>query len=62
MENLSRLTDAYEMESIIVHLQADIIDELFKLLCMHLSADEVGALEVTEKIHKAANMRRSKHD
>ena len=55
--DLIRLTDAYETQSIVVHLQAEIIDELFRLLALHLSAEELKALPVTEKIKKAVSLR-----
>ena len=56
--DLIRLTDAYETQSIVVHLQVEIIDELFRLLAMHLSAEELDNLEVVGKINEAARLRR----
>jgi len=41
----------------IIHLQSDCIDDLFKLLCQHLTAEELDGLPVLSKINDAAQIR-----
>lgn len=55
---LAVLNSAYEAQSEIINIQKDVIDELFRLLAMHLSAAELDSLEVIDKINEAAALRR----
>ena len=55
---LAVLNSAYEVQSEIINIQKDVIDELFRLLAMHLSAVELDSLEVIDKINEAAALRR----
>lgn len=50
------IMDAVEMQSKVIKLQADIIDELFIVLLQHISAEEAEKLAVTDKIKEAANL------
>lgn len=45
-----------DRQTAIVKLQADIINELFRLLSQHISAEELDALPVIDKINLAAQM------
>lgn len=55
---LAVLNSAYEAQSEIINIQKGVIDELFRLLAMHLSAVELDSLEVIDKINEAAALRR----
>ena len=55
---LAVLNSAYEAQSEIINIQKDVIDELFRLLAMHLSTVELDSLEVIDKINEAAALRR----
>ena len=56
--DISTLCSTYETLSIVVDLQKNIIDELFRTLAMHLSADEIGSLSVNDKMKEAALLMR----
>lgn len=46
------------LQSGIIKVQSEIIDELFALLMQHISAEEADQLPVVEKINRAAEIRR----
>lgn len=52
------LTEVVEKQDVIICLQSGVIDDLFRLLAQHTSAEEAGALPVVPKISKAAALRR----
>lgn len=56
--DISTLCSTYETLSIVVDLQKNIIDELFRTLAMHLSADEIDSLSVNDKMKEAALLMR----
>jgi len=41
----------------VIRIQSDIIDDLFLLLMMHISAEEADALPVIKKVNSAAKLR-----
>jgi hypothetical protein len=53
-----QLVRVYAVQSEIISIQKEVIDDLFRLLAMHLSADELDNLEVVGKINEAARLRR----
>lgn len=46
-----------ERQDAIIQIQSGVIDELFRLLMQHISAEEADSLPVVGKINKAASMR-----
>lgn len=46
-----------EKLNVIISIQGSVIDELFKLLMQHISADEADALPAVKKINEAASLR-----
>lgn len=46
-----------EKQNRIIEIQAGIINELFRLLSMHIDAEEMDALPVVSKINEAAKIR-----
>ena len=46
-----------EKQHRIIEIQAGIINELFRLLSMHIDAEEMDALPVVSKINEAAKIR-----
>ena len=46
-----------ERQNEIIRLQADLINELFKLLIEHISVEEADSLPVLKKINLAAELR-----
>jgi len=49
--------EVFTRQSEIIRLQAEIIDELFRLLAQHLTAIELDKLPVIEKINDVARIR-----
>ena len=47
----------YDNQSEIIRLQSEIIDELFYVVCQHVTAEELVALPAIEKIDRAAKIR-----
>lgn len=41
----------------ILRLQTSVIDELFRLLAMHISSQELNSLSVIDKINEAAKLK-----
>lgn len=54
MNNLMEVMGRYGE---IIDLQKQVIDELFSLLCQHLTVQEMDNLPCVEKINKAAAIR-----
>lgn len=59
---MSDVIDHIQMRMIVnqseqIRLQKEIIDELFTLLCQHVSADELECLPCMEKIHHVDSLR-----
>lgn len=40
----------------VVRIQSEVINEIFQLLMQHISAEEADALQVTQKINRAAEI------
>lgn len=53
---LKTLLDTIDKQERIIDLQKDIIDDLFRLLSMHLSAEELDGLPVIKKINLSAQL------
>lgn len=49
--------EIFESQSEIIRLQSDVIDELFRLLLQHVTAEELDRLPVLEKMNRAATIR-----
>lgn len=47
-----------ERQNAIIQIQSGVIDELFRLLMQHISADEADRLPVVGRINAAASLRR----
>lgn len=56
---MSNLVKVVEAQTAIIHLQSDVIDELFLLLMQHIGAEEADKLPLLEKINEAAKLRES---
>ena len=50
--------EVVERQNAIIRIQSGVIDELFRLLLQHISADEADSLPVIQKINTAASLRR----
>lgn len=50
--------ELFEAQNEIIRLQSEVIDEMLKLLSMHLEPQELNSLPAIEKINKAAMIRR----
>ncbi len=46
-----------ETQNSIIRIQSEVIDELFRLLLQHISAEEADSLPVLQKINTAASLR-----
>ncbi len=46
--------ELFESQSEIIRIQSEVIDDLFRLLSMHMEAEELDNLPVVEKINRAA--------
>lgn len=46
-----------ETQNSIIRIQSEVIDELFRLLLQHISAEEADSLPVLRKINTAASLR-----
>lgn len=53
--------ELFDSQGAIIRLQSEVIDELFRLLCQHMEAEELSSLPVVEKINEAA-MIRAEHE
>ncbi len=51
------LLKTVERQNSIIRIQSDVIDELFRLLLQHISAEEADSLPVIRKINTAASLR-----
>lgn len=49
--------EIFESQSEIIRLQSDVIDELFRLLLQHVTAEELDRLPVLKKMNQAATIR-----
>lgn len=52
------LLETVERQNSIIRIQSDVIDELFRLLLQHISAEEADNLPVIQKINTAASLRK----
>ncbi len=52
------LLETVERQNSIIRIQSDVIDELFRLLLQHISAEEADSLPVIQKINTAASLRK----
>lgn len=50
--------EIFQNQSEIIHKQASVIDELFLILCQHLSAEELDRLPVIDSINEIASIRK----
>lgn len=50
--------EVVERQNAIIRMQSSVIDELFRLLMQHISADEADSLPVIQKINTAASLRK----
>lgn len=50
--------EVVERQNAIIRIQSSVIDELFRLLLQHISADEADSLPVLQKINTAASLRK----
>ena len=55
--SFNKLANSWEKQEQIINLQSEIIDELFQILAMHLSADELTNSGAIDKIKLAVDMR-----
>ena len=51
------LAHVFDSQSEIIKLQSEIIDELFCIVCQHVTAEELVSLSAVEKIDRAAKIR-----
>lgn len=49
--------ELFESQNEIIRLQSECIDELFRLLAMHLEPEDLSSVPVIEKINRAAMLR-----
>ena len=54
---LKTLIDTIDRQEKIIDLQKDVINDLFRLLSMHISADELDSLDAVKKINFVAQLR-----
>ena len=52
------LVETVETQNTIIHLQADVITELFGLLAQYLTVEELDGLDVVKRINLAADLRK----
>lgn len=50
--------EVVDLQNAIIKIQSDAIDELFKLLMQHITAEEADQLPVVAMINQAASIRR----
>jgi len=53
--------ELYEAQNEIIRLQSECIDELFRLLAIHIESEELSNIPAVNKINKAA-MIRAEHE
>lgn len=53
--------ELYEAQNEIIRLQSECIDELFRLLAMHVESEELSNISAINKINKAS-MIRTEHE
>lgn len=58
MDDLVKLMGAYDRQNTIIRLQAEVISELFGLLSLHISSEELDKLDTVAKINIAADLRK----
>lgn len=51
------MNEIMEKMSAVINIQQNAIEELFRLLLQHISADEADRLPVVKKINRAAEIR-----
>ena len=49
--------ELFEAQNEIIRLQSECIDELFRLLCLHMGPEELSSLPAVGKINRAAALR-----
>ena len=49
--------ELFESQNEIIRLQSECIDELFRLLALHLEPEELSSVPVIKKINQAAMLR-----
>jgi hypothetical protein len=54
---LKTLLDTIDKQVKIMDLQKDVINDLFRLLSLHISAEELNGLDAVKKINLAAQIR-----
>ena len=54
---LKTLLDTIDKQEKIMDLQKDVINDLFRLLSLHISAKELNGLDAVKKINLAAQIR-----
>jgi hypothetical protein len=54
---LKTLLDTIDKQEKIMDLQKDVINDLFRLLSLHISAEELNGLDAVKKINLAAQIR-----
>lgn len=52
------LLETVERQNAIIRIQSNVIDDLFRLLLQHITAEEADSLPVIQKINTAASLRR----
>ena len=52
--------ELFESQNEIIRLQAEAIDELFRLLVNHVETEELSNLSAVEKVNEAARIRAEK--
>ena len=52
--------ELFESQNEIIRLQAEAIDELFRLLVNHVETEELSNLSAAEKVNEAARIRAEK--
>lgn len=50
--------EVFESQNEIIRIQADVINELFGMLAMHMGAEELDRLPAVGKINQAAMLRK----
>ena len=51
------LLETVERQNAIIRIQSNVIDDLFRLLLQHITAEEADSLPVLQKINTAASLR-----
>lgn len=51
------LLETVERQNAIIRIQSNVIDDLFRLLLQHITAEEADSLPILQKINTAASLR-----